>query len=48
VDWRAFAADQPTYPQYIAIDQFGETISCGKAFRLQYKWTLLDQPFNEK
>jgi hypothetical protein len=33
---------------YLAIDQFGETIFCGKAFRLQYKWTLLDQPFNEK
>jgi len=28
--------------------KFRETIFCGKAFRLQYKWTLPDQQFDEK
>jgi hypothetical protein len=28
--------------------KFRETIFCGKAFRLQYKWTLPDQQFDQK
>jgi hypothetical protein len=28
--------------------KFRETIFCGKAFRLQYKWTLPDRRFDEK
>jgi hypothetical protein len=28
--------------------KFRETIFCGKAFRLQYKWTLPEQQFDEK
>jgi hypothetical protein len=28
--------------------KFRETIFCGKAFRLQYKWTLPDRRFDQK
>jgi hypothetical protein len=28
--------------------KFRATIFCGKAFRLQYKWTLPDQQFDQK
>jgi hypothetical protein len=33
---------------YLAIDHARKAIFCGKAFRLQYKWTLPDRRFDQK